>query len=159
MVRNIMGSDAANFWHAESVQPQRPVDSQLQTWLKAYSTFVYTMGKKAAGTDKINRYVVYYLSVGFLTHKTEGFSNLFRSSAAYTKTYRMGHESGTEFVLLAYRKYRCFGRKPVDCISSNSNLVPHLLTHQIFSPESHRKSRRVSKYLEVGLRLAPVRVL
>jgi hypothetical protein len=69
MVRNIMGSDAANFWHAESVQPQRPVDSQLQTWLKAYSTFVYTMGKKAAGTDKINRYVVYYLSIFCCVHK------------------------------------------------------------------------------------------
>jgi len=61
---NVIGVD--NLWQIESIQSRRPIDPRkLDKWLKKYSTFVYTTGKKAAGNDKINRFIVYYLSVGF----------------------------------------------------------------------------------------------
>jgi len=64
MVSSIIGSDAANLWQSESTQSKQPIDtSKLDTWLIQYSIFVFTMGKKAAGNDKINRFIVYYLSV------------------------------------------------------------------------------------------------
>ena len=77
MVSNVIGGDGANFWHSQSIQQQRPIDGTGDTWVKQYSTFVFTVAKKAAGTERINRFFVYYLSVGFPISHEGGILKVF----------------------------------------------------------------------------------